>query len=248
MSNEFIRQYVLLPMDQVEFNNYNPNEMTELAMELLQNSIKRNGFIFPISVKKNPADPNKYVIVDGAHRFIALQKLGSEVVPAYVQDHLDETGAKVETIAMNKIHGEQDTIKLAEVIVDLRKTMTDAEIQEKLGYTVTELDEFKDLLEFDIDKIKAEEAEQDADILAGMKDDEGVKLDNEFIVSLGLYELDMVETALKTINPDRATSLFELCQTHLRINHPKQLQEVNDRKEGYAKATEDAAKGNVDSE
>src|SRR5882724_817694 len=57
-----------VPIDQVEANDYNPNAVAKNEMRLLHLSIKADGYTQPI-VTIWDEEKQKYVIIDGFHRF-----------------------------------------------------------------------------------------------------------------------------------------------------------------------------------
>ena len=57
-----------VPINKVEANNYNPNSVASKEMGLLHTSIKHDGYTQPIVTVYDP-DKDKYVIVDGFHRY-----------------------------------------------------------------------------------------------------------------------------------------------------------------------------------
>ena len=56
----------LVPLDQVEGNDYNPNKVAPPEMKLLRLSIEKDGLTMPVVV--SPKDGGGYVVVDGFHR------------------------------------------------------------------------------------------------------------------------------------------------------------------------------------
>ena len=57
-----------IPIDQVQPNDYNPNSVAMIEMGLLYKSIKHDGYTQPVVTIYDP-DKNKYIIVDGFHRY-----------------------------------------------------------------------------------------------------------------------------------------------------------------------------------
>ena len=78
----------LVDRDMLQANNYNPNNVPRDKMELLKQSIIDNGFCFPI-VTIWAEDDEKYIIVDGFHRFTMCMPewLHIKQVPIVVLDH-----------------------------------------------------------------------------------------------------------------------------------------------------------------
>lgn len=57
-----------IPIDEVEPNDYNPNSVAKVEMGLLYTSISHDGYTQPV-VTIYDEDKEKYVIVDGFHRY-----------------------------------------------------------------------------------------------------------------------------------------------------------------------------------
>ena len=57
-----------VPIEKVEANDYNPNSVARVEMRLLYTSILHDGYTQPI-VTVHDKDRDRYVIVDGFHRF-----------------------------------------------------------------------------------------------------------------------------------------------------------------------------------
>ncbi|WP_236709614.1 IbrB-like domain-containing protein [Elizabethkingia ursingii] len=57
----------LVPMDNVEGNDYNPNKVPPPEMKLLKLSIQKDGLTMPIVVAGEKKD-NNWIVVDGFHR------------------------------------------------------------------------------------------------------------------------------------------------------------------------------------
>ena len=77
----------LVDMNQIVANNYNPNNVPKNNMLLLQESIIANGFCFPVVVIWD-TDLEKFVIIDGFHRYTILKDyLCAEQLPVVVLKH-----------------------------------------------------------------------------------------------------------------------------------------------------------------
>ena len=91
---------------------YNPREMSLEEMESLKKSIKEFGLVEPIVINKD------FVIIGGHQRVYASEDLGKEKVPCVVVD-LDKKKEKILNLALNRITGDWDTIKLSRIINEL---------------------------------------------------------------------------------------------------------------------------------
>ena len=68
-------------------NKYQPRSIfDESKLEELSNSIKKNGIIQPIAVRKNKSSSEPYEIVAGERRWLAAQKAGLHEVPIIILD------------------------------------------------------------------------------------------------------------------------------------------------------------------
>lgn len=233
-------ELITIPTDSIEPNDYNPNIMLDKDMEQLKKAIIREGYNQNIIVRPHETEPNKYIIIDGEHRWRILKDLGV----VNIQVKLDNVGRKeamFRTIELNKFRGSLDSVKLAQVLSELKDFYDVTEISDILGYTEEELKSFDDLLNFDMSAI---DNASEGDLPDGelIKEDD-LKLNNEFKVDLSLYELDIVETALGKLSADKKEALVKLCSEHLRMNYPTDLQTIEDRKKQYEQAELDAKYG-----
>ena len=93
----------------VEANDYNPNAVARREMKLLYTSIKHDGYTQPI-VTIWDEDKQKYVIVDGFHRYATmvynkdLRELNNSEVPIVVLDK-DINDRMASTIRHNRARG-----------------------------------------------------------------------------------------------------------------------------------------------
>lgn len=61
-----------IPIAQIECNDYNPNIVAKNELRLLYHSIKQDGYTQPV-VTIYDADRDKYIIVDGFHRYLVMK-------------------------------------------------------------------------------------------------------------------------------------------------------------------------------
>lgn len=135
----------IVPIDQVQANNYNPNEVSCNNMDLLLESIMANGFCFPVVTVWDP-DSEKYIIVDGFHRYqIFRDELGAKEIPIIVLEH-DITKRMEATVQFNRARG----IHQVELMGDLVRALVeqgvpDDEIAVKLGMELEEVFRLKQI-------------------------------------------------------------------------------------------------------
>ncbi|NGF75951.1 ParB-like nuclease domain-containing protein [Fluviicola sp. SGL-29] len=63
----------LVPIEQVESNDYNPNKVAPPELKLLELSIKKDGLTMPVVVASQKRG-NNWVVVDGFHRTMVCKK------------------------------------------------------------------------------------------------------------------------------------------------------------------------------
>ena len=115
-------------------NLYNPNAVAPDKMELLSQSIRDNGFCFPVVTIWDDA-LERFVVIDGAHRRLILGPdwLDCDYLPVVVLDH-DASKRLAATWQFNKARGVHQVDLDAELIRRmLDQGMTDADVAEKLG-------------------------------------------------------------------------------------------------------------------
>lgn len=114
-------------------NKYNPNKQEAKEFELLQASIRSDGFTMPILANKDQT------IIDGEHRWRAALAIGLKQVPVVYLD-LDDARAKMATIRHNKATGSHDANLEAMVIADIEKLLGADFIQRELMIDKKSLD------------------------------------------------------------------------------------------------------------
>ena len=136
----------LVPRELVIANNYNPNSVAVDRMELLKQSIIDNGFCFPIvTIWDN--DLEKYVIIDGFHRFTICQPdwLDITEVPIVVLDH-DISKRMAATMQFNKARGVHQVDLDADLIRSLlEQGQNEEEISIHLGIDIETIHRYKSL-------------------------------------------------------------------------------------------------------
>ena len=122
---------------------YNPRIMPEHEAGALIESIKRFGIIEPLVVNAHVCDDcgdHNGVVISGHKRLAAARQLGLEEVPCCEVD-LHAAGERAANIALNKIHGRFDTVKLRHLLKSL-----DAAPREELTLTGFPMPDLENLL------------------------------------------------------------------------------------------------------
>ena len=129
----------IVPIDKVQANNYNPNAVSDNNMRLLETSILSNGFCFPIVTIYDP-DLDKYVIIDGFHRYsIFKDYLETEQVPIIVLEQ-DISQRMEATVQFNRARGVHQVELMGDLVASLSKQgVKDDDIAENLGMELEEV-------------------------------------------------------------------------------------------------------------
>lgn len=103
-------------MDQLHALRRNPQYLTEKQTAALVESIKRDGFLCPIIVRKKGA---AYEILSGNHRVLASREAGLSELPCVLVDPCDEKTARRIAVNMNTVHGEPTPELLAPFLAEI---------------------------------------------------------------------------------------------------------------------------------
>lgn len=142
-----------VPVDIVQANDYNPNSVASIEMELLYVSISHDGYTQPI-VTVYDKELDKYIIVDGFHRyFIAktkadISKRINGRIPIVVIDK-DITERMASTVRHNRARGEHMVTGMSNLVFQmLDNGMSEAEICQELGMQPEEVLKLKHITGF----------------------------------------------------------------------------------------------------
>jgi ParB-like chromosome segregation protein Spo0J len=121
-----VYRVIRVPVEKIQANSYNPNRIPPPEMKLLIRSILEDGYTMPV-VCYYIADDDRYEIIDGFHRFLAMKtcpeiaKRESNCLPVSVIDKpLSERMAS--TIRHNRARGTHNI----DLMVDIVARLTEA--------------------------------------------------------------------------------------------------------------------------
>lgn len=144
-------QTIQKSINQLIFAEYNPRRINKHDFAKLVQSIKEFGFIEPVVINKD------HTIIGGHMRVRAAQELKFTEVPC-VEVDLPKEKEKALNLALNRIHGEWDEDKLAELLFEL-ENLPEVELT---GFSESEvakvLDTVRHAKEDDFDTAKELEA------------------------------------------------------------------------------------------
>lgn len=133
-----------VPIDKVHANDYNPNSVAPPEMELLETSIWEDGYTQPVVVVHDHEN-DKYVVVDGFHRFLTLRNSNrirtreKGMLPVVVLNK--EMGDRMaSTIRHNRARGSHNVELMSTIVAELVEMgKGDAWICKHIGMSPDEL-------------------------------------------------------------------------------------------------------------
>jgi hypothetical protein len=137
---------IILPIDRIEANMWNPNIMSDVEFNMLSENIEEIGFVAPIVV--TPTPDGTYLIVDGYHRLENMKISGEKEIPCIIvsPEIFDEKTIMRQTVRLNKIKGSLDSNKFNTLINQLvnKHEIPFEDLADELGFT--DEDEFEALV------------------------------------------------------------------------------------------------------
>jgi ParB-like chromosome segregation protein Spo0J len=142
-----------IPIEKISSNDYNPNSVAPMEMNLLFTSISHDGYTQPI-VTVYDAVLDKYVIIDGFHRYYvmksneSLMKENNGLLPITVLDkNINDRMAS--TIRHNRARGKHSVDGMSNVVFEmLDNGWDDSQICHELGMEKEELIRLKHITGF----------------------------------------------------------------------------------------------------
>jgi ParB-like chromosome segregation protein Spo0J len=127
--------------DDIQANDYNPNNVAPPEMELLKISILEDGYTQPIVTFKDEEN-SKIEVVDGFHRNRVgkeceeiKQRIHGYLPVVNINDERNEKGDRIaSTIRHNRARGKHQVEAMSQIVVDLkRRNWSDKKIAKELG-------------------------------------------------------------------------------------------------------------------
>jgi ParB-like chromosome segregation protein Spo0J len=142
-----------VPIDIVESNDYNPNSVASVEMKLLYTSIKHDGYTQPV-VTIWDEDKQKYVIVDGFHRYTTMRMnkdlrdaTGGLLPIVVIEKGINDRMAS--TVRHNRARGKHSISGMANMVFEmLEKGWDDERVCSELGMSADELVRLKHVTGF----------------------------------------------------------------------------------------------------
>ena len=140
-------------LDDIQANDYNPNSVAAKEMQLLQVSIKHDGYTQPVVTIYDKAI-KKYVIVDGFHRYFTMKSDPSilestnGLLPIVVIDK-PANDRIASTVRHNRARGKHSVAGMSKLVFEMMENgWSDADICNELGMEPEELLRLKHITGF----------------------------------------------------------------------------------------------------
>lgn len=137
---------VFLPVDKLEANELNPNEMSDSEFNMLVSNIEEMGITDPILVRPHPEKEGLYRIVGGKHRWEVAKLLDFKEIPCTVvtDETFSEDKEKFQIVRHNIIHGKMSPQKFMKLYNSLTNEYSADAAAEMFGFVDEE--EFQKLI------------------------------------------------------------------------------------------------------
>lgn len=135
----------LVPLKKVEANDYNPNKVARPELQLLKLSILQDGYTQPI-VCYYDEEHDKYIIVDGFHRYYCARRyFNLKEIPVVVIEK-DLSNRMASTIRHNRARGTHQIRDMSNIVLELASYgWSDEKICFELGMDMDEVIRLKQI-------------------------------------------------------------------------------------------------------
>lgn len=202
---------VELSIEKLEEAPWNPNQMDDVTLKRLTESINLYGLVAPLIVR--PTEDHHYEVLSGNQRMKVLNSLGFKTVPCVVID-INDAEAMLLAQALNNLRGEDDQALKGNLIKAVLAIIPEDKVLSLLPETKESL---RSLTSFDQTDL--------AQHLQAWEQAQAARL-KHMILQLTQQQLEVVEEAICNIMPDvkkdnsgspnkRGTAIYLLCKYYL---------------------------------
>jgi len=129
--------------------------MPDERLAKLEENIRREGDCPPLVVRPDPQEDGCYQMLDGHWRKLVLERLGHKDALCYLWPCDDET-ALVLLATLNRLEGQDDPLKRAELLRDLTELSSPVELAQLLPESATLIRQSLKLLDLDLEALLAD--------------------------------------------------------------------------------------------
>jgi len=176
---KIIGEDLIVKIEKVIPNTWNPKESIEeseenkKSYEAIKKEIENKGLFEAITVREKGEG---FEILDGFHRWTACEELGFEEIRINNLGDISEDLARAITVIKEQKKVNLSEIKVAEIVNWFgEEGIEDDLAMEMLGYNEEQLEEYKNLFNFDWEEYKVEIKEGDDEVDEEVRDDEIIK-------------------------------------------------------------------------
>jgi ParB-like chromosome segregation protein Spo0J len=144
----------MVPLDDLLPHPLNANTMAPDLREKLKAHIRQSGRYPHVIVRPHPEQPGRFEILDGHHRVGVLRELGYRECCCDIWMVSDKE-AKVLLATLNRLQGQDQPLKRAQLIHELLGEMSMDDLAGLLPETDKQLEELHALLEFPAEEVAA---------------------------------------------------------------------------------------------
>lgn len=152
MTNKFTSTKLVVPIDKIAPNRWNPNVQSKETFEKTKQSIEKFGLVGSVYVREINHTSADYEILDGEHRWKAAKEMGYTEIPVENLGAITDDQVKVLTVLFNNLRGKDDVEKRAAIFKQL-----DAGQLQLLPFTAEQIEAEKSLVDFDFSIYDKEE-------------------------------------------------------------------------------------------
>ncbi len=182
----------------------NANVCNEETLEKIRRNIERSGLYPSLIIRPRPKKKGHYLILDGHHRKIVLEKLGYEAVNCEIWD-TDEQGAQLALATLNRLRGEDEPRKRAQLIQSLMQSIPVSNLTAYIPESEKQVSDLLALLKLDWEETQAQIKKQ--------IEQEQALLPQPFTCMIASVDFPDVEKALlQQDGKDKGEKLVALCR------------------------------------
>ena len=200
-------QHMLIDLDQLEAHHANANRMSDAMLAKLADHIERSGQYPAIIVRRlegssaaGDGRTQRYQILDGHHRVLALRRLGRREAECDVWDHVDDDRAAILLLTLNRLRGEDDPHRRGELLAQLTSRFDLEELQRRLP---DDIDRIRKLIDLSRAPSEAESRARAASVEMHTN-----SLPQALTIFLPAREHTAAIARLRSIDPDRRQALL----------------------------------------
>jgi hypothetical protein len=139
--------HLTIKLSELHPNPWNPNELKGPNWEKFLKSLQEEGQLQEIIVRELPEG---YQIIDGEQRSKGLAEIGATEARIFNLGEVDDARAKKLTINLNRLKGEDNTLKLAALLQDLSSSVGVDDLLESLPYEPFEIENLLNIEDIDL--------------------------------------------------------------------------------------------------